>query len=133
MIYETIGFFIILILLAVIGIGPALFLLASHPKQIVYGLALAPCLGYVLVLLLGFPLVLYLAPIQVWAIPFTVVLALVSIGLAIYALRNAETPWSEQGLGSPALWLAPLFLLLTCILLLAPMNLYGLGYAAFRT
>ena len=74
MIAEALGTFACFLLLTLIGFGPALVLLPSGQKRVVYALGIAPTLGLAMVGLLGFSLLRYVAPVRVWAWPFVCLL-----------------------------------------------------------
>ena len=97
MIAEALGVFGCFFLLTLVGLGPALVLLPSGEKRVAYALGLAPTLGLAMVGLVGFSLVRYVAPVRVWAWPFTVFWALVSLGVVAWDWRQRGRGAGEQG------------------------------------
>lgn len=92
MIAETLGFLACIFILSLIGLGPALRLVAAGEKRIAYALAVAPAVGHAMIGLIAFPLVRYLAPVQRWALPVTAALSLISVALMADEYRVAYHP-----------------------------------------
>lgn len=134
MLVEIGLFFVMLALLTAIGLGPALFVVAAADRRAargLYALGMAPTMGMVVVGLLSFLLVRYVAPIEVWAWPFLIVLLLFSGVLVAFDW------WKHRQDYATLSWRAFLgpagFILLLCLLLVSPMLLHGIQYASFRS
>ena len=131
MLKECIGFFVVLIALAAIGLGPSLWLLSAGQRWRGHVLAIAPTIGYALIGLLGFPLVRYVGPVQSWSWPVTLALLVVSLGAtALFGVRRHPVwlPGSRR-------WQDWIFLAAGALVLLAlcgPLLLRGINYAVFR-
>src|SRR5581483_7882749 len=132
MVFETIGFFVIFFLLGIIGLGPALLALETNEKRILYAFALAPAVGYVIILLLGFPLVRYAGTIPVWAIPLTVVGVLVTLAILLFDIRKNPSPYRvflREQMTLPVI----AFFIVCYLVIPAPLLINGIRYAIFRS
>jgi hypothetical protein len=129
---DWLGFLVDLAALAGIGFGPALWFLAPGPGRVVQALGLAPALGMVFIGLVEPLAVIYLGPVQVWAVPLTLVLLVASAAAVVVHWRR--NPAEYQALPS---WRqsAPVAatLLLSLGLLLAPVIRDGIQYTIFRS
>jgi hypothetical protein len=132
LISETLGLFADLLILTLLGLGPALWFMKDQPRRVVYALSLAPSVGFAMVLLVAFPVVRFLGPIQNWA--WIITLVLIAAGMAYIArnrllrveLSDFARDWRQ--------WAAPAGLMAVCMLALAsPLILRGIQYTAFRS
>lgn len=132
MIFEALSVLLALFLLGFIGLGPALWLVPAQPNAILRAAALAPALGFALLEILGLALVRYLAPVEQWAVPFTVAAVLLSAGLAYAWWRRSRASLSWQirprDLGLPVVAFAVCYLVLV-----SPLLAYGIQYTIFRS
>ena len=125
------SFFLILIWLTIIGVGPIVWLIPPA-RSARYALALAPAMGLAIISLAAFPLVRYMAPVQAWAWP-------ASVGLALFSLALVTLDWRQhpQRYGALRGWrsYAPVIVcLLLCTLVVAsPILVFGIQYRIFRT
>ncbi|MDH7487327.1 MAG: hypothetical protein QHJ81_13775 [Anaerolineae bacterium] len=157
MIAEALGVFVCLFLLTFIGLGPALVLLPSGEKRVVYALGMAPTLGLAMVGLIGFSLVRYVAPVRVWAWPFVAFWAVVALGMVVWDRRRSGRAGErgsrgaeEQGSGGASairnpqsairnhvgvytVAVALAFVLLCYAVLVSPLITEGIQYTIFRS
>lgn len=131
MISETLYFLAAFVALTLIGLGPALWLANSQDRQWNMPFYIAPSIGLALVELIGFPLVRYLGPIQLWAVPATFGAIVVSVVLVLlnrnkYGTVLKSARWNRIILTGG--YLGACFLILA-----APMVLNGIQYAVFRS
>lgn len=128
---EALGVLLVTVALAVIGLGPTLFLIGSSNKRVAYSLGIAPVVGFCLVALLGFPLARFVAPVRLWALPFTLLLGTASLLLTGLDIR--AHPESYRDLLRARSTIAVVLIALICyMILVAPVTIYGVQYAAFR-
>lgn len=125
MIREALGVFAVLAVLTAVGIGPALCCTGRRPR-LSLALALAPALGLAIVGILSFPLLRWVGPLRMWALPLAGILATASAVLVLRAGKKLA-PRSFGRLALPvAAWLG-------CVLVLVlPLVLHGVPYAVFR-
>ncbi len=124
-------FFLCLLALFGIGLGPALWLLDAHHHGRLLALAAAPALALAIMDIIGFPLVVYVAPVRIWAWPVTLLLLAISMVL-VWAHRR-RWPSSSAGATLRRVWVWPLVYLATCLVLLSPLVFNPAEYAAFRS
>lgn len=133
MIHEALAVVWGLALLTAIGAGPAMWLVTRGEKHLQIALGIAPALGVALFGALGIPLVRYVAPVQRWAIPLTVVAIVASAALvAVYVRRN------NLSRAQFALTIRPLlagvgFVLVVIGFLVTPLLVNGIQYTIFRS
>ena len=128
---ETIGYFVSLLLLFVIGIGPALLLAEAH-RRLAYAVGMAPAVGLTIISLLGFPLARWVAPVQVWALPVTLVLVLTSLALAWGTRQRWQIALRAAGRGRG--WQVALGVVgLGWLAVASPLALKGIQYAIYRS
>src|SRR5205085_412090 len=116
---DFIAFFTTLLVLAVIGFGPALWVLDQNERRLPLSLGIAPVVGFTLIQILGFPLVRFIGPVQVWAYPLTIVLLCMSAALVFVQTRQQGTlkiAWTSERVW----WLAVGLVLVCSLVLLAP-------------
>lgn len=131
MILESIAVVFCVLVLSLIGIGPALWIMVSSERPLTFAAGIAPVIGYAVIGLISFPLVRYIGPAHIWAWPVT-------IGLVIVSLLLVGCDWQRhrQDYTKPFVSLSLLHagLILTgCLILGLPMAFMGLQYAVFRT
>ncbi len=138
MVHEALGFVATVLVLGLIGLGPALWLVTKGgAHRLRWATGIAPTIGLGLVGLLGFPLIRWVAPAQRWALPLTLVLVIVSLVLVLWDARRNRSDYRDAvaGLRTGRLWtaavVAVLFLAVLAILA-APLVVGGIDYAAFR-
>ncbi|NOX63185.1 MAG: hypothetical protein GXP42_14765 [Chloroflexi bacterium] len=131
MVIEAIGSFLIVIVLFLIGIGPALWLVAPGEKRIAYAAAIAPILGLSFIGLVGFTLLRFVGPARIWVWPLTLILFVSSvIGVAFDWRRRREDYRSFEGWRS--LFASAVLVLLCAGVLAGPLFSKGINYAVFR-
>lgn len=128
---ESAGIFAAFFVLALIGWGPSLLILNPGENRVAFSLALAPAMGYVILLILGLPLVRYIAPVQSWGLALTLVLVVASL---VIVVRDARTDRGEytRTAKSHGVWLGSGATLLCLALLASPLAINGIQYAVFR-
>ncbi|NOZ71204.1 MAG: hypothetical protein GXP38_04710 [Chloroflexi bacterium] len=131
MYFEALGSLTSVVVLFFIGLGPALWLVSPQEKRFAYAAAIAPVLGFSFIGLFAFPLLRFVGPARVWTWPFTLfLLALSSACVALDWCRHRQdyrlfAGWRSL-LGSATL------ILLSGLLLAAPLFSKGINYAVFR-
>lgn len=118
-------------LLTALGFGPAVWLLKPNAVRLWHIIALAPALGFALLGILAFPFYRLFAPVQVWAIPLTVL----GIGGSAFLTwrelrsRSLRTEWvvNRRDIG-----LLLGFGIGATLLLALPMLAQGIQYSIFR-
>lgn len=128
---EALSTGFVLLVYALMGLGPTALLVGERPGRLGQTLALAPSLGYGLVALLAFPLVRFIGPATAWAWPLALVL--VAVSLVLFVRHDRGRAWGEvrrewrrflvRGVFVAVLWLA----------LMAPLLVRGMPYAVFRS
>lgn len=131
MILEAVDVVVIALLLTIIGWGPSLWLLPRIEKRMVYALGSAPAVGFSIIALIGFPLVRYIAPVRVWALPATIALVVLSLVLVALHLRTVWFAFFKSLSVSATLVLFG-FVLVSYVALVSPVLVLGMQYAAFR-
>jgi hypothetical protein len=131
MLYEATLVFVAVIGLGLVGVGPALWLLEPQTKPRGIAIYIAPALGLAIVGLVGFPLVRYVGPIQQSGHAAALILVLISAVLAVTYLRNHRSQASSVNLKSVGFQL--LFVSVCLVALTAPIWVYGIQYAIFRS
>lgn len=132
MILEALGIVVTGMVLTLIGFGLASWLVTPSEKGIAYTLGISPAVGLAIQIIVGFPLVRYVAPVHQWALPVTLIL----IGLSGTA---AAIRWRRVQSLSPVGWdrtsvLAVAACVSVCFLALAlPVMVNGIKYTAFRS
>jgi hypothetical protein len=133
MLLPAIAILVCLLLLVLIGLGPALWLTAGADLGLEQAMTMAGPVGLALLSVVGFPLVRFVAPATRWAWPVTLGLILISMSLAwrawppgrslrgVVRAHRATLAWGGAGL--LALW----------GVLAAPLLVRGLQYAIFRS
>lgn len=132
MIYESLSVLTAIALLALMGIGPALVMLPIQSKQLQYALAVAPMLGFVMLEIIGLPLVRYLAPVQHWALLITILLVGIS-GALVWFWWHSHRNENPFHLGTKALVLPAVVFLICFVVLVSPMIALGIRYSIFRS
>lgn len=131
MLNETVAILVCGLLLALMGTGPALWLLANE-QRFSHRLAVAPALGYALLVIAGFPLSRYVGPVNVWAWPAT--LAVIAASLLLAGVVWRRQPGARRKIAHPALAIAVVSFFLMCgLVLVSPLLLRGIQYAVFRS
>lgn len=120
-----------------IGLGPALWLVTRSGQRLPQAAAIAPTIGLGLIGLIGFPLIRWVAPVQLWALPVTVVLVLVSLALLLWDVKRRGSDYREAmaALRTNKLQTAAVVVVLFLVVLIvlaAPLAIGGIDYAAFR-
>lgn len=115
----------ILIILSLIGIGPALLLLRQPLESCI---SLAPVLGLILTTLVGTYLIRLDYPISAWATPWTTLSIVISIGMCFFAQRSQLIIRDKQS-DLKAFFSGLIF---TSILLFIPMIIGGLTFTVLR-
>lgn len=132
MVYESLTVLLAIALLELMGFGPALMLLGSSEKRIPYAVGIAPAVSIAILNIIGLGLVRFIAPVEVWALPFTLVLVGASFVLVFFWWRkNPRTRLAP--IRTQSLFL-PIAFFLGCYLILAsPLALKGIQYSIFRS
>jgi len=130
MILEMFGLFTSLFVLMLIGLGPALGLMSLGSKRVIYAFGLAPAIGFAILVLIGFPLVRYVAPVSDWAWPITIGLTVVSCLLVYVDWRQHRGDYEILRHWRSVLGLVSLFLVGYLILSVPLLN--GMSYLVFR-
>ncbi len=131
MIQETLAALIGWALLTALGFGPAVWLLKPNAVRLWHILALAPALGFALLSILAFPFYRFFAPVQVWAIPLTVLGIIGSAFLTWRELRSRSL-WDEWRGNQRDVMLLFGFGVGATFLLALPMLAQGIQYSIFR-
>ncbi|MBI5055305.1 MAG: hypothetical protein HZB61_01625 [Nitrospirae bacterium] len=131
MLLETVSFFACFIILALIGIGPALLLVSTKgERRIIYAFGIAPALGMSIIALTGFLLVRYMAPIKTWAEIVTALLVLVSFIILANDWKLNRRDYSVFTDGRRAV-VAAIFLFVCTLILSGTMLSGGMQYSIF--
>jgi hypothetical protein len=131
MLLEALLTLAFLLTLTLLGLGPALWFLRGRVGGLTDALGIAPALGTTIVGLLVFPLARFMGPVETWAIALLLILGAVSLALLFWHYRSfpeeiARLHWQKMALGAS-------FVLLCCLVLLAPVVVNGIQFAAFRS
>ena len=132
MVKESLGFLFVLAVMAAIGFGPSLWALPAGERRLAHAAAIAPTVGYTLIGLVGFPLVVYVGPVRMWGWPITAVLLLVSlVATALYWLRHGRAVSRSAWLWTdwPLLGTIAVVFLILC----GPLLLLGINYTVYRS
>lgn len=132
MIIESIAMLWAFLVLGVIGLGPAFWFLSSRERALRYALAIAPALGFALIAIIGFPLYRFVAPVRVWALPVSLLLAIGSLALVFRELKTRQ-PLEELRDNWRLALLPAAFVAVCYVILLSPLVLNGIQYAIFRS
>lgn len=132
MIYESLSVLLAMLVLGLVGIGPALQLVPIQPNQVRFALAISPILGFVILEIIGLPLVRYLAPVQTWALPVTILLIGISVALGWFWWRTHRAA-NPVHLDTSSLALPAAVFMACYAVLISPMLALGIQYSIFRS
>ena len=111
--HQALSPILFVLVLAAIGAGPAYALTRGRPERLFAAAAFAPVLALAFVVIIAFPLVRYVAPVEKWAWPVTG--ALVAISLALLFRERAALRRDLTARGRPLLLAAVFFLTLLAV------------------
>jgi hypothetical protein len=131
MLYESLVVLLTFAVLGIIGAGPALWLSGQRDALWSPALYIAPTLGFAIVTLVGFPLVRFVAPTQVWAIPALLLLAVMSTILAVVFVARYKPAVQPVRWQSLALKIA--FFVGCFVILALSLAWNGIQYAIYRS
>jgi|GEM_PF-2201577 hypothetical protein len=131
MLIEALFALAFLLILTLLGLGPALWFLRGRVGGLTDALGIAPALGTAIVGLLVFPFARFGGPVETWALALLLVSGAVSLALVFWQYRFyreeiTRLAWRNIALGAS-------FVLLCCLVLLAPVVVNGIQFAAFRS
>jgi len=121
-----------LLLLTIIGLGPAMWAVSPGKRRLVSALGIAPSAGLALIGVIGFPLVRYFSPIRVWAFPVILLLAAASTILTLYKWRTQRDNWKII-FRRRSTWFTLIFLFVCWTVLISPIIINGIQYGSFRS
>jgi hypothetical protein len=130
MLTESLAVLASVIVLGLMGVGPALWLMTGE-RRVVQALAAAPALGFALLAIIGFPLVRFVGPVRMWAWPLTIICITASLTIGFIDWRRRRTEYQRIRLGSSLANLG--FMFLCGLILISPLLLNGIQYAVFRS
>lgn len=133
MIAEALSVFVQLLILILIGFGPALWLLPVNGNRLARALATAPALGFSVSMILSFPLARFVGPIKMWAWPVAIGLIAISVGLVWLALKRTDYRSMLKAVRAREVWLEASIVLAGAAILVSPLVVKGIQYAAFRS
>src|SRR5437867_11243816 len=133
MIGESISLFVCLTILLLLGLGPALWVVPIHGKQLLVAAAIAPACGLPIIATMGFPLIRYVGPVQEWVWPVTIALTLGSLMWAKIEWQRRSLILSQELLAVRTR--APFItaIVVTLTMLVSPLLVNGIQYAVFRS
>lgn len=127
--HLSFGFLLNLLVFSLIGMGPALFLLA--PKQrVTFALAISPVLGFALTSICGTYFVLLDIPVSRWSVPWLIIGIVISVVLSLLRFGTGSIQWDQQGRRVTSYGLAGF--IVTSVLVIAPQLAGGLQFSVLR-